>query len=271
VKNMNSLRSLGRAIEYEIERQIAALQTGERIVQETRHWDEADGRTHSMRTKEGSSDYRYFQEPDLVPVAPTQEMRDAVRGSMAELPAARRARLVQEWGISEADARVLVATPGLAEYAEAAAAVLERGTAKDVVNWCIGDVLAYLNESGLSPVVLPLPPDGLAELVGLVASGALSRGQAKDVLGECLAEPKRPQQVVAERGLAQVSDEGELGAVVDAILAANSADVEEYRSGDDKVRKKKRGFFMGEAMKALEGQGNPQLLNRLLDEKLAGP
>ena len=109
---MNSLRSLGRAIEYEIERQIGAIEAGERIVQETRHWDEADGRTHSMRSKEGSYDYRYFPEPDLVPVAPTDEMRARVRASMPELPAARRARLVEEWGISDADARVLVATPG---------------------------------------------------------------------------------------------------------------------------------------------------------------
>ncbi|MFI5052959.1 MAG: Asp-tRNA(Asn)/Glu-tRNA(Gln) amidotransferase subunit GatB [Acidimicrobiia bacterium] len=271
VKNMNSLRSLGRAIEYEIERQTVAAASGERIVQETRHWDEADGRTHSMRTKEGSSDYRYFPEPDLVPIAPTAEMRAAVRASMPELPATRRARLEQEWGISEADARVLVSTTGLGEYAEAAVAVLDGGTPKDVVNWCIGDVLAYLNESGLSPAVLPLPPDGLAELVGLVAAGTLSRGQAKDVLGECLTEPKRPKQVVAERGVAQVSDEGELAAVIDGILSANAGDVGEYRAGDDKVRKKKRGFLMGEAMKATKGQGNPQLLNRLLDEKLNGP
>jgi aspartyl-tRNA(Asn)/glutamyl-tRNA(Gln) amidotransferase subunit B len=268
VKNMNSLRSLGRAIEYEIERQIAALESGERIVQETRHWDEADGRTHSMRTKEGSSDYRYFPEPDLVPVAPTAEMRAAVQASMSELPAARRARLQEQWSISEADARVLVGTPGLADYAEASVAALGSGTPKDVVNWCIGDVLAHLNESGLSPVVLPLSPDGLSELVGLVATGALSRGQAKDVLGECLAEPKRPKQVVAERGLAQVSDEGELGAVIDALLAANVADVEEYRAGDDKLRKKKRGFLFGLVMSATNRQANPQVVNRLLDEKL---
>jgi aspartyl-tRNA(Asn)/glutamyl-tRNA(Gln) amidotransferase subunit B len=224
-----------------------------------------------MRTKEGSSDYRYFPEPDLVPVAPTAEMRAAVRGAMPELPAARRERLVHDWGVSEPDARVLVATPGLAEYAEVAVSELDGGAAKDVVNWCIGDVLAYLNESGLAPAVLPLPPDGLAELIGLLAAGTLSRGQAKDVLAECLTEPKRPKQVVAERGLTQVSDEGELGAVIDGILAERSADVAEYRAGDDKVRKKKRGFFMGEAMKATRGQGNPQLLNRLLDEKLAGP
>ncbi len=270
VKNMNSLRSLGRAIEFEIERQSAALAAGEALVQETRHWDEADGRTHSMRTKEGSSDYRYFPEPDLVPLAPTEAMRERVRASLPELPAARRDRLASEWGIGAPDARLLVATPGLAGYAEAAVLALASGSPKDVVNWCIGEVLAHLNETGLSAEVLPLAPDGLAELVGLVADGTLSRTQAKDVLDECLREPKRPKQVVEERGLAQVSDEGELGAVIDGIIAANPADAEEYRTGDDKVRKKKRGFFMGEAMKATKGQGNPQLLSRLLDEKLGG-
>jgi aspartyl-tRNA(Asn)/glutamyl-tRNA(Gln) amidotransferase subunit B len=268
IKNMNSLRSLGRAIDYEIERQTAALESGERVVQETRHWDEADGRTHSMRTKEGSSDYRYFPEPDLVPLAPTAEMIERVRAGMPELPAARRARLASAWALNDAEARVLVATPGLAEYAEAAVDALHTGTAHDVVNWCVGDVLAHLNETGLSVEVVPLPPDGLAELVGLVADGSLSRNQAKDVLAECLREAKRPKQVVEARGLTQVSDEAELATVIDAILAENPADAEEYRTGDDKVRKKKRGFFMGEAMKATRGQGNPQVLTRLLEERL---
>ncbi len=222
VKNMNSLRSLGRAIEYEIERQTAALDAGERIVQETRHWDEADGRTHSMRTKEGSSDYRYFPEPDLVPIAPTEQMRAAVQSSMPELPAARRTRLQEGWGISDSEARVLVGTEGLADYAEGAVAALEGGTARDVVKWTNGDVLGHLNDTGLSPVVLPLAPDGLAELVGLVASGAISRAQAKDVLDECLREPKRPKQVVEERGLSQVSDAGEIETVVDGVLAAQA-------------------------------------------------
>jgi aspartyl-tRNA(Asn)/glutamyl-tRNA(Gln) amidotransferase subunit B len=277
VKNMNSLRSLGRAIDFEIERQIAAIESGERIVQETRHWDEDDARTHSMRTKEGSSDYRYFPEPDLVPVAPTAEMRASVVASMPELPAARRARLVSDWGIPDADARVLVNAPGLADYAEAAVLALAAGrpaeasgTPKEVANWCIGSVLAYLNETSLSPEVLPLAPDGLAELVGLVAGGTLSRNQAKDVLDECLREPKRPKQVVEERGLAQVSDEGALAAVVDDVLAAHPTEVDEYRAGDDKVRKKKQGFFMGEAMRATENQANPQLLRRLLEERLEG-
>jgi len=268
IKNMNSLRSLGRAIEYEIERQIAALEAGERIEQETRHWNEDDGRTHSMRTKEGSSDYRYFPEPDLVPVTPTDEQRAAVRDSLPELPAAQRARLVAEWSISETDARILVDTPGLAEYAEAAAAALERGTARDVVSWCVGAVLAHLNETNLSIEVVPLAPDGLAELVDLVADGTLSRNLAKDVLDEALREPKRPKEIVAERGLEQVSDEGELASIIDAILAEHPDDVTAYREGDDKVRKKKRGFFMGQAMQATKGQGNPQLLSKLLDERL---
>ena len=270
VKNMNSIRSLGRAIDHEIERQIAALEAGERIVQETRHWDEADATTHGMRSKEGSSDYRYFPEPDLLPVVPTEEQRARVRGSLPELPAAKRARFVAEWGLAEHDARVLVDVPGLAVYAEAAVVALSDGTPKDVANWCIGEVLAYLNESGLSTEVIPLAPDGLAELVGLVADGTLSRGLAKDVLDEALREPKRPKQIVEERGLAQVSDEGELAAVVDAVIAANAETVDSYRSGDDKARKKKRGFLMGEAMKATKGQGNPRLLNRLLDERLNG-
>jgi aspartyl-tRNA(Asn)/glutamyl-tRNA(Gln) amidotransferase subunit B len=273
IKNMNSLRSLGHAIDFEIARQSDALAAGERIVQETRHWNEEDGRTHSMRTKEGSSDYRYFPEPDLVPVAPTDDQRAAVRAAMPELPAAHRARLVDEWSINESDARVLVDTPGLAGYAEAAVTALDGsdgsgGTPRDVVNWCIGDVLAHLNETNLSVEVLPLAPDGLAELVDLVADGTLSRNQAKDVLDEALREPKRPKEIVAERGLAQVSDEGELAGIIAEIIDANPDDVAAYREGDDKAKKKKRGFFMGLAMQATKGQGNPQLLSKLLDERL---
>jgi len=270
IKNMNSLRSLGRAIEFEIDRQIDALETGERIIQETRHWDEADGRTHGMRTKEGSSDYRYFPEPDLVPLAPDAAMRAAATDAVPELPAARRARLVADWDISEDDARVLVDVEGLADYAEAAVDALQEGTARDVTNWCTGDLLGYLNESGLSPVVLPLPPDGLAELVGLVARGALSRNQAKEVLDECLREPKRPKQVVEERGLAQVSDEGALAAVIDEVFQANADVVEEWRAGDDKVRGKKRGFLVGEAMKTLKGAADGKTVQRLVDARLEG-
>ena len=268
IKNMNSIRSLGRAIEYEIERQALQADAGERIVQETRHWDEEAGVTHGMRSKEGSSDYRYFPEPDLVPVAPTAEMRAAAIAAVPELPAAQRARLVADWGISEHDARVIVATPGLAEYAQGAVDALAGGTAKDVVNWATGELLAHGNETGAEPAAWALDPAGLAELVGLVAEGAISRGQAKEVLAGSLAGEGAPRAVADARGLAQVSDEGALGSIIDDVLAANADAVAEYRAGDDKARKKKRGFLMGEAMKASKGQGNPQLLNRLLDEKL---
>jgi aspartyl-tRNA(Asn)/glutamyl-tRNA(Gln) amidotransferase subunit B len=265
IKNLNSLRSLVHAIEFEADRQWDLLQDGEKIVQETRHWDEARGETIAGRSKEEAHDYRYFPEPDLVPVAPTAEMREHVRTTMPELPAARRARYIGDWGIKEEDARVLVDTPGLAEYAEKAV-LAAGGDAKDVVNWVRQDVMAYVNETGLSPAVLS--PEMLGELVGLVRAATISRNQAKDVLDESLREEKWPKAIVEARGLAQVSDEGELGALVDEVLAANAAMVDEWRAGDDKVKKKKRGGLMGEVMKASKGKGNPQILNKLLDEKL---
>jgi aspartyl-tRNA(Asn)/glutamyl-tRNA(Gln) amidotransferase subunit B len=187
---------------------------------------------------------------------------------MPELPAARRQRYLDTWGIKDEDARVLVDVPGLAAYAEEAVAALnDGGTAKDVVNWVRQDVLAYVNETGLSPAILA--PEMLAELVGLVASGTISRNQGKDVLDESLREAKWPRDIVEAKGMAQVSDESALAAAVDAVLAANSDVVEEFRAGDDKVKKKKRGALMGEVMKAMQGQGNAQLLSKLLDERLA--
>ncbi|HSO95211.1 MAG TPA: Asp-tRNA(Asn)/Glu-tRNA(Gln) amidotransferase subunit GatB [Acidimicrobiia bacterium] len=268
VKNMNSVRSVGRAINFEIQRQAERLAAGEAITQETRHWDEADDRTHSMRTKEGSSDYRYFPEPDLVPIVPSTEQQDRVRDALPELPSARRARLVADWGIGDADARVLLDAPGLADFADAAVVALRSGTPRDVANWCAGDILAYLHQTGLRPAALPLAPDGLAELVGLVADGALSRKQAQDVLDECLREPKRPNDVVAERGLAQLSDSDELSAVVDAVFDANPDVVADHRAGDEKVRTKKLSFLVGQAMRATNGQGNPNVIRDLVARRL---
>ena len=268
VKNMNSLRSLGRAIEFEIDRQVTQLEAGERVVQETRHWDETEAKTHGMRTKEGSSDYRYFPEPDLVPVAPTDEQRVRVREALPELPAIRRARLVADWGISDDQARVLIDVPGLADYAEAAVAALDGGAPSDVARWCTGDLLAFLNDTGSTPAVLTLAPDGLAELVGLLADGTLSRGLAQDVLAECLRVPKRPRGVVDERGLAQVRDEDELARVVDDVLAAHPDVVAAYQGGDAKERKKKSNFLMGEAMRVTANQGDPKLLNGLIRQRL---
>jgi len=272
IKNMNSLRSLARALEYEAERQAERLEAGEPVIQETRHWDEEAGRTHSLRSKEESHDYRYFPEPDLVPLLPSEEWREQVRAGMPEMPSVRKARLMSSWGISEVDAGVLVGTPGLADYAEAAVAAAPAGAGRDVANWVTGDLMAHLKESGAAPSALPLSPGGLAELVKLVADGTLSRPLAKEVLAAALggAGGGSPGAIVAERGLAQVSDEGALAAAVQAVLDAHSAEVERYRGGDDKDRKKLRGFFMGKVMAEMKGKGNPQVLNRLLDEALAG-
>src|SRR4051794_6769108 len=269
IKNLNSLRSLLRAVEHETERQIARIEAGERVVQETRHWDEDGGRTISGRSKEEAHDYRYFPEPDLVPVEPTQEMRDRVRASMPELPAAQQARYVEQWGIGAEDARVLVDVPGLAVYAERAIAALrdgDGGSAKDVVNWVRQEVLAYVNETGLSPAVLA--PEMLAELVGLVAAGTISRQQARDVLAESLREEKWPRTIVEARGIAQVSDEGAIADVVDRVLAANPGVADEYRAGDDGAKKKKWGFLMGQVMRELKGQGNARVINGILEQRL---
>jgi aspartyl-tRNA(Asn)/glutamyl-tRNA(Gln) amidotransferase subunit B len=268
IKNLNSVRSLGRAVEYERARQIERLSDGERVIQETRHWDEGAGRTQSLRNKEMAFDYRYFPEPDLVPVAPSEELRASVRASMPELPAARRSRLVSAWGISESDSRTLVERPELAVYAEAAIAA--GGVPKDVVNICLGGIAAWCNEHGVEPGELLLPPDGLAELLGLVAADTISSNQAKTVLTESLTTGARPAAVVEAQGMAQVTDEGALGAALDSILAAHPDEVARYRAGDDKERKKLRGFLMGAAMKELKGQGKPQVLNQLLDAKLEG-
>jgi aspartyl-tRNA(Asn)/glutamyl-tRNA(Gln) amidotransferase subunit B len=273
IKNMNSLRSLGRALEYEAERQATVLESGEAVVQETRHWDEDAGRTYSLRSKEEAYDYRYFPEPDLVPLSPSEEWRERVRAAMPELPAARKARLVEAWGISDVDAGVLVGSAGLADYAEAAVAAGAPGSGRDVTNWVTGDLLGFLKESGAAPGDLALAPAGMAELVRLVGDGTLSRPLAKEVLAAALsgAGGGSPAAIVAERGLAQVSDEGSLVAAVAAVLGAHPAEVERYRSGEDKERKKLRGFFMGKVMAEMKGRGNPQVLNRLLDEALAAP
>jgi aspartyl-tRNA(Asn)/glutamyl-tRNA(Gln) amidotransferase subunit B len=272
IKNMNSLRSLARALEYEAERQAEVLEAGEAVIQETRHWDEDAGRTHSLRSKEESHDYRYFPEPDLVPVVPSTQWREQVRAAMPELPAARKARLVDAWGISDVDAGVLVGTPGLADYAEAVVAAGDAGMGRDVTNWVTGDLLAHVKESGAAPSSLALPPAGLAELVKLVGDGTLSRPLAKEVLAAALAGEGdgSPAAIVAARGLAQVSDEGALAAAVQAVLDALPAEVERYRTSEEKDRKKLRGFFMGKVMQEMKGRGNPQVLNRLLDEALGG-
>ena len=264
IKNLNSLKSLRDAMDYEARRQIEILEDGGTIAQETRLWNENEGHTASMRSKEEAYDYRYFPEPDLVPVIPSDELRAQVRAAMPELPAARRARLIDAFGASEQDVRTLVSADGLADYAEALVAL--GASPRDAVVWSTQDVLAYVNTSGVA--VNTLDPSVMIEVLGFVNGGAISRNQGREVFAIALAGGGRPAEIVADRGLAQVSDEGALGAVVDEVFSVNADAVEAWRGGDEKMRKKKRGFLMGEAMKALKGQGNPQLLNQLIDARL---
>ncbi|HLG00712.1 MAG TPA: Asp-tRNA(Asn)/Glu-tRNA(Gln) amidotransferase subunit GatB [Acidimicrobiia bacterium] len=255
VKNMNSLRSLGRALDYEVERQRGLLEAGEAVVQETRHWDEGDGRTKGMRSKEEAFDYRYFPEPDLVPVRPTAEWRDRVRATMPELPAARRARLIAEWEIREDDARTLLASPEKIGLAEAAVAL--GAPAKRVANIVIN-----------TPDVSALSAGHLAELVALEGDGTISKTVSKQVLDKVLAGEGSPREIVEREGLANESDEGELASAVDAVVAGHPDEVAAYREGDEGKRKKIRGFLMGQLMKQTQGKADPQTLNRLLDDRL---
>ncbi len=264
IKNLNSLKSLRDAMDYEAKRQIEVLEEGGLVIQQTRLWNENEGHTASMRSKEEAYDYRYFSEPDLVPVAPTDALRAHVHATMPELPAARRNRLMSDWGVSETDARTLLSTDGLADFAEAVVAL--GAVPRDVAIWTTQDVLAHVNATGAS--VADLDPVLLVETLALVVDGTVARNQAKEVFAAALSGEGRPADLVRLRGLAQVSDTSELGFVMDEVFATNADAVAQWREGDEKIRKKKRGFLMGEAMKALKGQGNPQMLNQLLDERL---
>ncbi len=265
IKNMNSFSAIQKAIEFEIERQIQALESGEPIIQETRLWDESSQRTISMRVKEGSSDYRYFPEPDLPPLEVSVEQRERWRAELPELPAQKRQRYAAELGLSPYDARVLTDDHAVAEYFEAAIATGAK--VKPVANWVMGDIAAYLNSEKLSITEIALTPARLAELVNLIETGTISGKIAKEILPDLLTTPvDSVQQLVEDRGLIQISDTGELEAVIDALLAANPDKVEQFRSGKTKLR----GFFVGQVMKQTNGRADPQLTNQLLSQKLEG-
>lgn len=268
IKNMNSLRSLGRAVDFEIARQIAIVKDGGSIVQETRHWNENEGKTSSMRSKEEANDYRYFPEPDLVPVSPTKEMRDYVHAQMPELPAQKRERLVSGWKISESDARTLVSNPELYEFVAGAVALGGESIAKDATSFSIIEVAGALNEKGIEITVTPITSENLAQTCALVASGDISRSQAKTLLGYLVDEGGVVADVVSKLGLKQVSDTSALEAIVDEILGQFADDVAQWPEADEAKRKKLQGFFMGKCMAASKGQGNPQVFNSLIESKL---
>lgn len=267
-KNLNSFRSVERAIAYEMERQAEILLDGGKVVQETRLWDADRGETRSMRGKEDAHDYRYFPEPDLMPLEIDEAWIERVKGEMPELPDARRERLVKSCGLPEYDAGVLTASKELADWFEAAVAVHDNP--KAIANWVMGDVIRVANEAAVEGEAdyaqLPLKPAQLAGLVALIDDGTISGKIAKQVFPKMIETGDDARTIVDREGLVQVTDEGAIVAVVDRVIAANADKVAEYRSGKDKLF----GFFVGQVMKESQGKANPASVNRLLKERLAG-
>jgi aspartyl-tRNA(Asn)/glutamyl-tRNA(Gln) amidotransferase subunit B len=264
VKNMNSFRSLERAVAYEIERQIEVLESGGVLVQETRHWDEEAGLTHSMRTKEGSSDYRYFTEPDLVPMHMDRAWIERIRTELPELPAARRARYV-EAGLDVDLAGVMSDAPlALRELFDTAVAA--DAPVRATANWLTGEVTAWLRRTGTEPGAIPLSGAQLAELVEMVDDRTVSSSAAKEVLEGVLSGGGDPREVAEARDLLQISDTPALEAAVDETLAANPDAVANYQAGETKVV----GFLVGQVMRATGGKADPKVVNELLTAKLSG-
>jgi aspartyl-tRNA(Asn)/glutamyl-tRNA(Gln) amidotransferase subunit B len=264
IKNINSFRFVEKAIEYEIERQIEAVERGELIVQETRLWDPDKNRTFSMRKKENAQDYRYFPDPDLLPVTVTAEMIEKYRRELPELPLVRAARFAKEQGLPEYDAGVLTAEKEVADYYEEVAKV--SGNFKASSNWIMTELLRELNQANISILQSPIPPKSLGEMIKMIESGAISGKMGKTVFQEMWTSKKDPAVIVKEKGLVQITDTSAIEKIVDDVIGANATQVADYRGG----RTKLFGFFVGAVMKASKGQANPELVNQLLTEKLKG-
>jgi len=265
VKNLNSFRYLQKALEYEIDRQVDLIESGGRVVQETRLWDSAAGRTISMRSKEEAHDYRYFPEPDLPPLIVDAARVDAVRATMPELPEARRARFVAAYGLPDYDAGVLTQSSALADYFERANAAFDAGRhPKTVSNWVMGDVLRVLKERGDEIHASRVTPESLAGLLAIVGDGTISNTIGKTVLERMFESGRPAAEIVTSEGLAQNSDEDALLAIIRDVLAGSPDAVAQYRSGSGKTL----GFLVGQVMKGSGGKANPKLVNQLLKREL---
>jgi aspartyl-tRNA(Asn)/glutamyl-tRNA(Gln) amidotransferase subunit B len=262
IKNMNSFSAIQRAIDHEIERQIKAIETREKIVQETRLWEEGSQRTISMRKKEGASDYRYFPEPDLPPIQVSAEQLKTWKSQLPELPVEKRHRYESELGLSPYDTRILTDDHPISEYFEATIAA--GANIKQAVNWIIGDITAHLKNEKCSVTEVALKPEGLAELIGLIESGTISGKIAKDLLPELLTQGGSPKALVEIKGLIQLSDPKALAEIIDQVLVENPKELEQYHAGKTKLQ----GFFVGQIMKKTGGRADPKLTNQLLGEKL---
>jgi aspartyl-tRNA(Asn)/glutamyl-tRNA(Gln) amidotransferase subunit B len=264
LKNMNSFRNVQRALEYEIRRQRAVLDDGETVIQETRLWNDAKAVTESMRGKEESHDYRYFPDPDLIPLQVDDDWIYRLQENQPELPAEKRARFVEQYGLPEYDADVLTSQKALADYFEAAAAEFDQP--KAVSNWIMSELLKKLNEDNCGVTQCLVAPDQLSALLALVRDGKISGKMAKGVFDEMYKTGRNPKDIVQEQGLEVVSDTGQIAAFVDEVMAANPDQVEQFRAGKEKVL----GFFVGQIMKKTKGQADPKAVNQILREKLKG-
>jgi len=266
IKNVNSFRFVERAIHSEYERQAEILERGGAVTQETRLYDADQDTTRSMRSKEVANDYRYFPEPDLLPIVIDEAYIDAVRQSLPELPTAKRERFLAEYGVSEYDASLLVPNHDMADYFESVARA--SGASKLAANWILGDLSAALNRHELSITESPISAERLSGLVSRVEDGTLSSKLAKQVFDALWQGEGDADQIIAARGLKQVSDSSALEAMVTEVIANNPDQVAQYIAADEAKRKKLSGFFVGQIMKASQGQANPQMINQLLLEKL---
>jgi aspartyl-tRNA(Asn)/glutamyl-tRNA(Gln) amidotransferase subunit B len=269
VKNLNSFRFVERALAYEIDRQIEVLESGGQVVQETLLWNSDQGIVAPMRSKEEAHDYRYFPDPDLVPVLVEQDWIDRVRATLPELPSEKRCRFIEHYGLPTYDADLLSSEKELAEYFEAVVNALQTKTDetfKMASNWTMVDVLRVVNERKLTLAEFPIPPDHVAQMINLIVDGKISGKIAKEVFEEMLQSGESAKAIIERKGLLQVSDTAAIEVVVDKILAANPTQVQQYRSGKTQVF----GFFVGETMKAMKGKANPKIVNELLRRKLDG-
>ncbi|MCR8656966.1 Asp-tRNA(Asn)/Glu-tRNA(Gln) amidotransferase subunit GatB [Paenibacillus endoradicis] len=262
LKNMNSFRGVQRGLEYEQIRQAEILDEGGIVIQETRRFDDAAGKSFSMRGKEEAHDYRYFPDPDLVKLNISQEWKDAIRATIPELPDARKARYTSQYELSEYDAEVITSSKKVADLFEESLSYTK--DAKGAANWIMGDLLGYLNSNNKELSDVALTGQGLGEMLGLLEKGTINGKIAKTVFKTMIETGKLPGQIVEEQGLVQISDEGALLAIVDAVLERNPQSIEDYRAGKEKAI----GFLVGQLMKETKGKANPALVNKLLIERL---
>jgi len=262
VKNLNSFRFLKMALDYEIARQVGVIEAGGRIIQETRLYDVASGETIGMRSKESAHDYRYFPEPDLVPLRVSDQWREGIRATMPELPVKKRERFMNEYKLTEYDANWLTADRTVSEFFEEAAKV--SGDAKDAANWVMGDLAALLKAEGKEIAGSPVSARQLGELLALKNKGEISGKLAKEIFAKMAVAGEEPSAIIEREGLKQISDTGALEKIVDDVIAGNPKQLEQYRGGKTTVM----GFFVGQVMKASRGQANPALVNELLRKKL---